>query len=180
MFAVSACVRRGRPSSLVNAATRTRRRLAGSQFLSPRCSYSQPAFQEKGEQDTQDDEVTPIVFSGIQPTGIPHLGNYLGAMRQWKQLQDNAPDDTELLFSIVDLHAITMPRDTSVLMQHKREMLAALLAIGLDPQKSTLFYQSSVRANPTSTPTLPLSEKGGELGEEPKIELHRGLTGTAD
>ncbi|KAK7746069.1 Tryptophan--tRNA ligase, mitochondrial [Diatrype stigma] len=133
-----------RPSSLVNAATRTRRRLASGQFLSPRCSYSQSAFQEKGEKGTQDDEQMPVVFSGIQPTGVPHLGNYLGAMRQWKQLQDNAPDDTELLFSIVDLHAITMPRDAPVLMQHKREMLAALIAIGLDPKKSTMFYQSSV------------------------------------
>ncbi|KAK8012312.1 tryptophanyl-tRNA synthetase [Apiospora marii] len=87
------------------------------------------------------------VFSGIQPTGIPHLGNYLGAMRQWKRLQDEAPEGTKLFFSIVDLHAITMPQDAPVLRQRSREMMASLLAIGLDPAKSTIFYQSSVPAH---------------------------------
>ncbi|KAI0458361.1 hypothetical protein F5B21DRAFT_500619 [Xylaria acuta] len=85
-----------------------------------------------------------VVFSGIQPTGIPHLGNYLGAMRQWKRLQDVAGDKDKLLFSIVDLHAITMRQEPETLRSRRREMLAALLAIGLDPEKSTLFYQSSV------------------------------------
>ncbi|KAI0537364.1 tryptophanyl-tRNA synthetase [Xylaria digitata] len=85
-----------------------------------------------------------VIFSGIQPTGIPHLGNYFGAMRQWKRLQDIAGDEDKLLFSIVDLHAITMPQDAEALRNRRREMLAALLAIGLDPEKSTLFYQSSV------------------------------------
>jgi tryptophanyl-tRNA synthetase len=86
-----------------------------------------------------------VVFSGIQPTGIPHLGNYLGAMRQWKRLQDIAGEEDKLIFSIVDLHAITMPQNAESLRIRRREMLAALLAIGLDPKKSTLFYQSSVR-----------------------------------
>ncbi|KAI0389404.1 hypothetical protein F5Y17DRAFT_462764 [Xylariaceae sp. FL0594] len=85
-----------------------------------------------------------VVFSGIQPTGIPHLGNYLGAMRQWKRLQDMAGSEDRLLFSIVDLHAITMPQNAEALRYRRREMLAALMAIGLDPKKSTLFYQSSV------------------------------------
>ncbi|KAI3336569.1 tryptophanyl-tRNA synthetase [Xylariaceae sp. AK1471] len=85
-----------------------------------------------------------VIFSGIQPTGIPHLGNYLGAMRQWKRLQDMAGDEDKLIFSIVDLHAITMPQDAEALRNRRRELLAALLAIGLDPKKSTLFYQSSV------------------------------------
>ncbi|KAI0443863.1 tryptophanyl-tRNA synthetase [Xylaria telfairii] len=85
-----------------------------------------------------------VIFSGIQPTGIPHLGNYLGAMRQWKRLQDMAGDEDKLIFSIVDLHAITMPQNAEELRYRRREMLAALLAIGLDPKKSTLFYQSSV------------------------------------
>ncbi|KAK8003195.1 hypothetical protein PG989_002914 [Apiospora arundinis] len=87
------------------------------------------------------------IFSGIQPTGVPHLGNYLGAMRQWKRLQDEAPQGTKLFFSIVDLHAITMPQDAPVLRQRSREMMASLLAIGLDPAKSTIFYQSSVPAH---------------------------------
>ncbi|KAI0431502.1 hypothetical protein F5Y09DRAFT_340628 [Xylaria sp. FL1042] len=85
-----------------------------------------------------------VIFSGIQPTGIPHLGNYLGAMRQWKHLQDMAGDHDKLFFSIVDLHAITMPQDPEALRVRRRELLAALLAVGLDPEKSTLFYQSSV------------------------------------
>ncbi|KAI5928784.1 hypothetical protein F4810DRAFT_705716 [Camillea tinctor] len=85
-----------------------------------------------------------VIFSGIQPTGIPHLGNYLGAMRQWKRIQDKAKEGDKLFWSIVDLHAITMPQDAESLRQRKRQMLAALIAIGLDPEKSHMFYQSSV------------------------------------
>lgn len=85
------------------------------------------------------------VFSGIQPTGIPHLGNYLGALQQWVQLQNAAPHNTKLLYSIVDSHALTQCEDAVQLRQWKRETLAVLLAIGLDPERSILFYQSSVR-----------------------------------
>ena len=85
-----------------------------------------------------------VVFSGIQPTGVPHLGNYLGALQQWTALQDEAPSSTDLIFSIVDLHAITVQQNTKHLRQWKRETLAALLAIGLDPERCTLFYQSAV------------------------------------
>ncbi|KAL1873976.1 hypothetical protein VTK73DRAFT_677 [Phialemonium thermophilum] len=88
-----------------------------------------------------------VIFSGIQPTGIPHLGNYLGALQQWKRLQDGAAPDTKLLYSIVDLHAITLPQQASNLRQWKREMLASLLAVGLDPERSIIFYQSSVPAH---------------------------------
>lgn len=73
-------------------------------------------------------------------------------MRQWKALQNDAPEGAKLLFSIVDLHAITMPQDGPVLMHRKREMLAALIAIGLDPEKSILFYQSSVSTHPAGNP----------------------------
>jgi tryptophanyl-tRNA synthetase len=86
-----------------------------------------------------------VIFSGIQPTGIPHLGNYLGALQQWTKLQENSPAATRLLYSIVDLHAITIPQDPRLLKQWKREGIATLLAIGLDPERSILFYQSSVR-----------------------------------
>ncbi|KAI1469182.1 putative tryptophanyl-tRNA synthetase [Daldinia caldariorum] len=86
-----------------------------------------------------------VIFSGIQPTGVPHLGNYLGALRLWKKLQDDAKPEDKLIFSVVDLHAITMPQDAKVLRLRRREMLASLLAIGLDPEKGpTIFYQSSV------------------------------------
>lgn len=92
-----------------------------------------------------------VIFSGIQPTGIPHLGNYLGALQQWVKLQDTATPGTRLLFSIVDLHAITIPQESIRLKQWKRETLATLLAVGLDPERSTLFYQSSVRLYLAST-----------------------------
>lgn len=144
MSVLEACVLRGRP--LFNAA----RGFVGC-FSSLR---SQPhrwrRQQQRRHQSTHETaDNAPVVFSGIQPTGVPHLGNYLGAMRQWKQLQNSAPEGAKLLFSIVDLHAITMPQDGSVLMQRKREMLAALIAIGLNPNRSILFYQSSVCSQST-------------------------------
>lgn len=86
-----------------------------------------------------------VIFSGIQPTGVPHLGNYLGALRQWVKLQDEAPPETTLLFSIVDLHAITIKQDPGQLATWRKEMLASLLAVGLDPKRSIIFMQSSVK-----------------------------------
>jgi hypothetical protein len=85
-----------------------------------------------------------VIFSGIQPTGIPHLGNYLGALQQWVHLQNTSPPGTKLLYSIVDLHAITVPQEPGALRRWKRESMATLLAIGLDPEKSVMFYQSAV------------------------------------
>lgn len=85
-----------------------------------------------------------VIFSGIQPTGVPHLGNYLGALQQWARLQNEASPSTQLLYSIVDLHAITTNQDADQLRRWKRETLATLLAVGLDPERSTVFYQSAV------------------------------------
>ena len=85
-----------------------------------------------------------VIFSGIQPTGVPHVGNYLGALQQWKKLQDEACPSSRLLYSIADLHAITVQQDPGQLREWKRETLAALLAIGLDPERCTIFYQSAV------------------------------------
>ncbi|EHA24388.1 hypothetical protein ASPNIDRAFT_209919 [Aspergillus niger ATCC 1015] len=87
------------------------------------------------------------IFSGIQPTGVPHLGNYLGALREWVRLQDDASDGTSLYFSIVDLHALTVPQESARLRQWRQESLATLVAVGLDPNRSTIFYQSSVAAH---------------------------------
>ncbi|EKM56095.1 uncharacterized protein PHACADRAFT_174269 [Phanerochaete carnosa HHB-10118-sp] len=82
-----------------------------------------------------------IVFSGIQPTGTPHLGNFLGALQNWVKLQqDTSPNDI-LLFSIVGWHSLTLPQDPKRLSVARREMLAALLAVGLDPKRSTIFHQ---------------------------------------
>ncbi|KAK4123253.1 Nucleotidylyl transferase [Parathielavia appendiculata] len=85
-----------------------------------------------------------VIFSGIQPTGIPTLGNYLGALREWKRLEDSAEPDTQLFFCIVDLHAITVPRPREQLLEDRRQMLASLLAIGLTPTRSNIFFQSAV------------------------------------
>ncbi|CCG83366.1 Tryptophanyl-tRNA synthetase,mitochondrial [Taphrina deformans PYCC 5710] len=93
--------------------------------------------------DTQ--KVRPrTIFSGIQPTGIPHIGNYLGALKNWVELQDTANDQDTIIFSIVDLHAITVSQNASALRQAKREMLASLLALGIKPGRSILYEQSSV------------------------------------
>ena len=86
-----------------------------------------------------------VIFSGIQPTGIPHIGNYVGALQQWVQFQKQEPTSSKLIYSIVDLHAITTPQDPAQLKRRKRESLAALMAIGIDPERSMVFYQSSVR-----------------------------------
>jgi tryptophanyl-tRNA synthetase len=83
------------------------------------------------------------VFSGIQPSGIPTLGNYLGAIRNWVTLQD----DHDCLWCVVDLHAITTWQDPAALRQQSLEMAAVLLACGVDPAKHILFLQSSVRAH---------------------------------
>ena len=85
-----------------------------------------------------------VVFSGIQPTGVPHIGNYLGALQQWVRLQTISPPTTELYFSIVDLHALTTKPDRTHLRRWKIETLATLLAIGLDPDRCTIFFQSDV------------------------------------
>ena len=85
-----------------------------------------------------------VVFSGIQPTGVPHLGNYLGALQQWKQLQDRATLETKLLFSIVDLHALTIKQNKAQLQKWRTEALITLLAIGLDPKRCSIFFQSDV------------------------------------
>jgi len=83
------------------------------------------------------------VFSGIQPTGIPTLGNYLGAIRNWVKLQD----DHDCLYCVVDLHAITEWQDPLALRQQTLEMTAVLLACGIDPSQHILFLQSAVRAH---------------------------------
>jgi tryptophanyl-tRNA synthetase len=78
------------------------------------------------------------IFSGVQPTGNLHLGNYLGAVRNWVRLQN----DYECIFCLVDMHAITLWQDPAALKAHTREAAAALLAAGIDPAKNTLFVQS--------------------------------------
>ncbi|KAM3487854.1 hypothetical protein MY3957_008864 [Beauveria namnaoensis] len=108
-----------------------------------------------------------VIFSGIQPTGVPHLGNYVGALQQWVQRQHEEPESTRLLYSIVDLHAITIPQKPDVLRKAKREALASLLAIGIDPSRCTLFYQSDSKLKLTQSSHL----GDGRVGNKLKLGL---------
>jgi len=83
------------------------------------------------------------IFSGIQPTGNLHLGNYLGAIRNWVMLQR----DYECIFCIVDLHALTLPQAPAELRASTREVTAAYIASGIDPERCTIFNQSMVSAH---------------------------------
>ncbi len=80
------------------------------------------------------------IFSGIQPTGNLHLGNYLGAIRNWVTLQE----DFESIYCVVDLHAITVPQDPQELRKSTREVAASLIAAGISPEQSIVFNQSRV------------------------------------
>ncbi|OWF47575.1 tryptophan--tRNA ligase, mitochondrial-like [Mizuhopecten yessoensis] len=81
------------------------------------------------------------VFSGIQPTGIPHIGNYFGAIKNWIRLQDT---HSSVMYSIVDLHSVTVPQDPAILRENIMSMTACLLACGIDPDRGILFQQSQV------------------------------------
>jgi tryptophanyl-tRNA synthetase len=83
------------------------------------------------------------IFSGVQPTGNLHLGNYLGAIRNWVALQR----DFECIFCIVDLHALTLPQEPEELRACTREVTAAYIAAGIDPERSIIFNQSMVSAH---------------------------------
>jgi tryptophanyl-tRNA synthetase len=83
------------------------------------------------------------IFSGVQPTGNLHLGNYLGAIRNWARLQD----DYDCIYCIVDMHAITVPQDPAELRANTREVAAGLIAAGIDPAANIIFNQSQVAAH---------------------------------
>lgn len=99
------------------------------------------------------------VFSGIQPTGDMHLGNYLGAVRQWVADQDTH----EAIYCVVDLHAMTTPYDPATLAECTRRTATLLLAAGLDPDRCTLFVQSHVGAHTELTWILNCVATVGEL-----------------
>ncbi|PRD43474.1 tryptophan--tRNA ligase [Phyllobacterium phragmitis] len=82
----------------------------------------------------------PLVFSGVQPTGNLHLGNYLGAIKRWVDLQDSH----DCIYCVVDMHALTVSPDPADLMVSTREVTAAFLAAGIDPKKHIVFNQSRV------------------------------------
>lgn len=100
------------------------------------------------------------IFSGIQPSGIVHLGNYLGAIKQWVSLQYEVD---EAIFCIVDLHAITVPQDPKELSENILKMAALYLACGIDPERSTIFVQSSRPEHSELAWILNCQTKMGEL-----------------
>jgi len=85
----------------------------------------------------------PTIFSGIQPTGIPTLGSFLGAIKHWERLST----DYDCLYCVVDSHSITVRQDPATLRRNSREVLAWLIALGLDPEKNILYFQSQVPAH---------------------------------
>lgn len=99
------------------------------------------------------------VFSGVQPTGVIHIGNYLGALKQFVELQE----DNECIYCIVDMHAITIPKEAAQLKSSILDMAALYLAIGIDPEKSIMFVQSDVPAHAELGWILTCSSYTGEL-----------------
>ena len=100
-----------------------------------------------------------IIFSGIQPTGTFTLGNYIGAIRNWGKLQD----DYNCIYSIVDMHAITVKQDPAQLRKHTIEAYALIMACGVDPQKSIAFIQCHNKCHAEMNWVLSCSTQIGEL-----------------
>ena len=100
-----------------------------------------------------------IIFSGIQPSGLITLGNYLGALKNWSELQDQY----DCFFSVVDMHAITVRQTPAELRRRSRETMALLIACGIDPEKNVMFLQSQVPAHAELTWVLSCYTMFGEL-----------------
>jgi tryptophanyl-tRNA synthetase len=115
-----------------------------------------------------------VVFSGIQPTGTIHIGNYFGAIKQWVTGQD----DAENIFCLVDMHALTVPQEPDVLRGQILETAMVLVAAGIDPAKSRLFVQSHVREHGELTWYLSCVTSMGQLQRmtqfKEKSETQRG------
>ncbi|NLT48255.1 MAG: tryptophan--tRNA ligase [Clostridiales bacterium] len=99
------------------------------------------------------------VFSGVQPTGNIHIGNYLGALKQFVELQN----DHDCIYCIVDMHSITVPQDPKELKKHILDVAALYLAVGLDPEKSIVFVQSDVSGHAELAWILMCNSYTGEL-----------------
>lgn len=99
------------------------------------------------------------VFSGVQPTGNIHIGNYLGALKQFVELQE----ENECVYCIVDLHSITVPQDPKTLKKNILDVAALYMAIGLNPKKSTIFVQSMVSGHAELSWILMCNSYTGEL-----------------
>lgn len=101
------------------------------------------------------------IFSGIQPSGNLHIGNYLGAVKNWVKLQD----EFDCIYCVVDMHAITVPQDSKELQKKTIEVAKVYLAAGIDPEKSAIFIQSHVHQHAELTWILNTIAKTGELNK---------------
>ena len=110
------------------------------------------------------------VFSGIQPSGSPHIGNYLGAIKHWVAEQDIY----ENIYCIVDLHALTVPQDPDELRANTRQLAATLIACGLDPQRSALFVQSHLHEHAELTWLLDCVTPTGWLNRMTQFKTKAG------
>lgn len=100
-----------------------------------------------------------LLFSGVKPTSVPTLGNYIGALKQWTKLQH----EYESMFCIVDSHAITVPQDPKELRRLTMDIAATYVAVGLDPKRTTMFIQSEVSEHAELAWILGCSTRMGEL-----------------
>ena len=111
------------------------------------------------------------IFSGVQPTGNLHLGNYLGAIKNFVQLQN---EDNECIYCVVDLHSITVKQDSEILKQNIRETTAVFLASGLDPKKCIIFNQSAVAAHAEASWILSCVSRMGWLSRMTQFKEKAG------
>ena len=112
----------------------------------------------------------PRVFSGVQPTGSLHLGNYLGAIRNFVDIQD----DYDAVYCIVDLHAITVWQEPAELKQNILDVAAAYLACGIDPKRSTVFVQSEISGHAELAWILNCVARIGWLNRMPQFKEKAG------
>jgi len=126
------------------------------------------------------------VFSGVQPSGNLHIGNYIGALSQWVNLQNSESriQNSELFFCIVDLHAITVPQDPKILQEKVLEVAALYLACGINPKKAHIFIQSENPDHPYFTWLLNTITPFGQLERmtqfKEKSEKHEANVGLFD
>ena len=112
------------------------------------------------------------IFSGVQPTGNLHLGNYLGAIKNFVKLNDEK--ENNCIFCVVDLHAITVKQDPKVLKNNIRETVATFVASGIDPKKSIIFNQSSVTAHSQAAWVLSCVARTGWLSRMTQFKEKAG------
>jgi tryptophanyl-tRNA synthetase len=126
-----------------------------------RAHHDQKLGRSRHRHETQDTFARAMrIFSGIQPSGDPHIGNYSGGFRQYAETQERG----EAFFCIVDLHALTIQHDPAALREGTLDIAAMLFATGLDPARSTVFVQSHVVAHPEAAWLLSSVAGYGQLG----------------